>query len=56
MFRYECHWQYGSMRLMYVVVATYTHGSHNLDVYIEVVERFNIMNPKVNRNMYVRNF
>ena len=40
----------------YVVVATYSHGSLILDVYIEVTKGLNILNPKVNRNIYVWNF
>ena len=38
------------------VISTYSHGSISLDVYIEVIEWLNILNPKVNRNMHVWNF
>ena len=37
-------------------MSTYSHGSISLDVYIEVIEWLNILNPKVNRNMHVWNF
>jgi hypothetical protein len=39
----ECHWQYRSMLLMYVV-ATYPHGLFSSDMRIGVAEGLNILN------------
>ena len=44
------NWQYKSIQLMYVM-ATYSHGSFSLDIYIEVMKWLNIPNPMISRNM-----